>query len=354
MQLEAIIPELSFIEYATSVNKANINSIEFTTPIDAIRLGKLLNNNQKIPLWLDYGEITPIALNYPKQLDLLGHSDEPVVIIKSSNEDEFYLFKLKRFTDSADMFYGRDQKHLIEKCLIIWLANFVNSAKFKNDQFDKYFQVCKNQLLKIGYLNDELIVVKKQSEMHLTSLFKFILKDEILPNQTLSLSDTTISYLNEANFDIETLSLMATEAYKTANALNPHSTEIRIKRYFFPELKLEPVTTPRDIQNQVNKKGIQKERDNPVQRIKPKITLTKLQKTIGLLDRYEDAVLKLMNAKLPIMGKNIANFCTPPISAPALTDSINKHAHRIKECLVLSPEKWPNLRLKYLPIQKLD
>ena len=75
---------------------------------------------------------------------------------------------------------------------------------------------------------------------------------------------------------------------------------------------------------------------------------------MNLLDRYENAVTSLTNAKLPIMGKNIAQFCVPPISAPALTDSINKHAHRIKECLALYSENWPNLRMKYLPIQKLE
>lgn len=72
-----------------------------------------------------------------------------------------------------------------------------------------------------------------------------------------------------------------------------------------------------------------------------------------MLDRYEKVAEELQLKNLPILGKNIASFCTPAISPPALTDSINKHSDRIKKCLKANPQKWKLLRNNYKPIKNL-
>ena len=254
------------------------------------------------------------------------------------------------------MFYGRDQKYLIEKCLILWLSNYVKLEVSGKESFKNYFQVCKNQQFKISELNDTLIGLNLKTEKLYTSLFNYYLKDEILPETKISLSDSTLDYLQSRDWDFAELETIAKEAFKIASKLSLSPTDIRIKRYFLPEqtqnnsFKTDLADNDKEISKSINDKIPEKQ---PELKLESKPSLSKLEKTKILLDRYELAVKKLIEDKQPVLGKNIAKVCNPEISAPALTDSINKHKERIADCLSNYPERWPLLRIYYPPIQKL-
>lgn len=357
-ELSILASDLPFIEYSLVLPEEMylINSVP-DAHVDEKRLSKLLNSALKLPLWVDFSEIATDTVNYPGQLDLLGHSNEPVLLIKSGNDESVYLFKFKKHETHEDMFYGRDQKYLIEKCLILMLSSFVKQEPEEKESFEKYFQICKNQLLKISHLNDELTRRNFETEKFFTSLFNYFLKEEILPGCKISLSDSTLNYLQTADLEFSEIEQMAKEAYKTAVELSPSSTDIRIRRYFLPEQspnKLNiPVLTGNNPEIFKPLSDLKPEK-GPEVKSKTKTGITKLEKTLLLLDRYEMAVKKLIEQKLPVMGKNIAKMCIPEISAPALTDSINKHSGRIRQCLETYPDKWPLLRNNYQPVQKLN
>ena len=356
--LSLICKEYPFIQYCLDlvVNNIQLNG-ELKLQIDEKRLFRLLNTATTKPQWFDFSEIALDRIANPAQLDLLGHSNEPVILIKPDIGGSIYLFKLKKYETSDDMFYGKDQKYLIEKCLILWLSNFVKLDDTEKGGFEKYFQVCKNQQIKIIELNYILTELNLKTEKIYTSLFNYLLKDEILPETKISLSDSTLDYLQSRDWNFIELETIAKEAFKIASKICLSPTDIRIKRYFFPE-QTQNDLFKNDLPDKVTEisesiiDSVSQKKDELVLEKRP--SLSKLEKTKILLDRYELAVKKLIEVKQPVLGKNIAKVCIPEISAPALTDSINKHAERIKECMISYPDKWELLKTNYLPIQKLN
>lgn len=356
--LSIICEEYPFIQYCIEVA---VNSIQLTDElklqIDEKRLSRLLNSASSKTQWFDFNEIALDRIANPAQLDLLGHSNEPVILIKPDTGSSIYLFKLKKYETSEDMFYGRDQKYLIEKCLILWLSNYVKLNDTKKEDFEKYFQVFKNQHIKISELNDTLTGLNLKTEKMYTALFNYFLKEEILPETKISLSDSTLDYLQSSDWDFSELETIAKETFKIASKLSLSPTNIRIKRYFLPEqtqnnsFKTYLADNTTEIGESINDEIPEKQ---PELKLESKPSLSKLEKTKILLDRYELAAKKLMEDKQPVLGKNIAKVCIPEISAPALTDSINKHKERIAECLKSYPDKWPLLKTNYLPIKKLN
>ena len=356
--LSIISEEYPFIQYCIDVVVNNIQlNDELKLQIDEKRLARLLNSSNSKPQWFDFSEIALDRIANPAQLDLLGHSNEPVILIKPDTGSSIYLFKLKKYETSDDMFYGRDQKYLIEKCLILWLSNYVKLGNTEKENFEKYFQVCKDQQFKISELNDILTGLNLKTEKIYTALFNYFLKEEILPESKISLSDSTLDYLQSRDLDFAELETIAKEAFKIASKLSLSPTDIRIKRYFLQEqtqnnsFKTDLADNDKEIFESINDVIPEKQ---PELKLESKPSLSKLEKTKILLDRYELAVKKLMEEKQAVLGKSIAKVCIPEISAPALTDSINKHKERIAECLKSYPDKWQNLRNNYLPIQKLN
>lgn len=74
-------------------------------------------------------------------------------------------------------------------------------------------------------------------------------------------------------------------------------------------------------------------------------------RTIALLDRFEMAARKVIDARESLTGQNLGKACTPPISAPAISDALKKHGHRIPSLLQRHPERWMLLRTHFKPVQ---
>lgn len=75
------------------------------------------------------------------------------------------------------------------------------------------------------------------------------------------------------------------------------------------------------------------------------------QRTITLLDRYEEAASLLVKQKQSITGSNLGMNLQPPISAAAISDAIRKHASKISHLLNKNPDRWSILRSHFKPIQ---
>ncbi|MEI7597463.1 MAG: hypothetical protein WCK02_17075 [Bacteroidota bacterium] len=73
-------------------------------------------------------------------------------------------------------------------------------------------------------------------------------------------------------------------------------------------------------------------------------------KSIQLLDKLNEALKEVVERNENITGLNVGNACKPPISAPAITDSIKKHKAKLIYLLEKYPDKWIKLRLEFKPI----
>ncbi|WP_159038464.1 hypothetical protein [Brumimicrobium mesophilum] len=94
-----------------------------------------------------------------------------------------------------------------------------------------------------------------------------------------------------------------------------------------------------------------------LQEIKSKtssITASNNGKTSVLLDKYEEAAIRIASLGLTINGKNIAMQLDPPVTPPAITDAVKKKKSKIAYLLQQYPEKWPNIRKAIRPISNLD
>ncbi|MFM9946245.1 MAG: hypothetical protein ACKVQB_13525, partial [Bacteroidia bacterium] len=109
--------------------------------IDKFKVQKLLSPKPQLPLWFDYSKIAAPNPESSLQLDLLGHNDEPVLLMDDSLSGYFYLFKLKKYEPGEGIFYGKDQKLLIEKMLNLWLLNIIKAKNALQNDTVNYLQI---------------------------------------------------------------------------------------------------------------------------------------------------------------------------------------------------------------------
>lgn len=81
--------------------------------------------------------------------------------------------------------------------------------------------------------------------------------------------------------------------------------------------------------------------------------LGRFAKTYKLLGRYEKAAELVRQSGLPIIGKNIGNFCSPSVSNASITDALNKHARKVYELFNKYPDNWPILRTEFRSIANI-
>ncbi len=88
--------------------------------------------------------------------------------------------------------------------------------------------------------------------------------------------------------------------------------------------------------------------------VKANTSVKNKDKTIELLDRYEEAAQQCQQLNLVVNGKNIAGQLDPPISPPAISDAIKKHKKRIAILFADFPTRWQFIRSSLRPLTQLD
>lgn len=76
----------------------------------------------------------------------------------------------------------------------------------------------------------------------------------------------------------------------------------------------------------------------------------KYSKTISLLDKLEEAALKVKNQQMKLTGTNVGRACPTPISAPAITDALYNHKSKINTLVKQNPDKWSTIREGFRPV----
>lgn len=93
---------------------------------------------------------------------------------------------------------------------------------------------------------------------------------------------------------------------------------------------------------------------NQVKMSSPHINTQESDKVKFLLDRYEEAALKLISNHIVVNNKNLASALTPPITPPAISDAVKKNKNKIRYLLQQYPDNWTNIREGIRAIAKLD
>lgn len=76
-------------------------------------------------------------------------------------------------------------------------------------------------------------------------------------------------------------------------------------------------------------------------------------KTLQLLDKLESSIKSVEAQNLLLTSSNVASFCNPPISAPAISDAIKKHKVKILFLFDKYPDKWQHIRTDFKPITNI-
>ncbi len=80
---------------------------------------------------------------------------------------------------------------------------------------------------------------------------------------------------------------------------------------------------------------------------------SKYLKTIELLDRLEAAALIVKSQHADLTGANVGRACARPVSAPAITEALQKHSVKIIELLKQFPNRWPTISKDFRPLQNI-
>ena len=155
-----------------------------------------------------------------------------------------------------------------------------------------------------------------------------------------------------------------------------YTVEIRMSREFVDELKeyrlpfdqLEP-NLERHVQIELNLALIQDEREivltpshlasftssskSVVYANEDEMQLGRYAKTYKLLDRYEAAANIAQEKGLSVIGKNIGNHCSPPVSNASITDALNKHAKKTFELFGKYPDRWNTIRHNFRSVANI-
>jgi len=85
---------------------------------------------------------------------------------------------------------------------------------------------------------------------------------------------------------------------------------------------------------------------------KPVISI-RYERTLMLLDRYEDSAKKVTQAKLSLTGVNLGKYCDPPVSPAAISDALKKHSKKITTLFAKYPNRWSLIRQEFRPVKNL-
>ena len=73
-------------------------------------------------------------------------------------------------------------------------------------------------------------------------------------------------------------------------------------------------------------------------------------RAMQFLDKLEMAAIGLKNKNIAIISSKVGQALDPPISAPAITDSLGKYRALIRQLLEKYPDKWETIRRDFKPL----
>jgi hypothetical protein len=242
-----------------------------------------------------------ICLTFPKEIAFLG------------------LYKaIKNLTTDDKILIGE----LLHKLFEIEFQSFKNNFKQQN-RIAEYFKL-KNQ--SISKTSPEIYHNYIQSELN--SGINFLLKTRI----NFDFDNELIDYVVTKNYSINNICIFLKESYQTIKMVEQINGNFKFQLFHF--------------------KMIENEKSNS--HTKTHIITSNRDKIIELLDKLEEAAKNIEKKGMLINGKLVAQFLTPPISPPAITDILKKNILKIENKLRLFPNNWLLIRKHLKPLRELE
>lgn len=91
----------------------------------------------------------------------------------------------------------------------------------------------------------------------------------------------------------------------------------------------------------------------PIGAIDSNETTSRINKTMQLLDRLENAAQLIVQRGLSPTSAEVGNHMDKPITAPAISDALRKNKVRIVQLFSKYPDSWPTIRQHFKPISNL-
>ena len=313
-------------------------------------IGELENNpivikfrkTKKEVMWADLDDlpINPVKESRKleiKQLSIQDEIEQNVLIfrIPSLNDDSFDVFALS-FAKTFSNFYIPSGRNVLSSELKTTIGKTVRSQIQWLYEFHAKQSTSINRIQHAYQQNiDELdesneILAREQAtnrdllEKYLTQLIR---NQEITLNCKIVLKNGFLDRIKNYGFGIESIKMIVETAVNTAYDLALNKSNIYL--------------TPNLIQH----------KKQTFQAVHQTSQLAALNKTVALLDRYEQAARQIELRSERINGRNLA--AELQISAPAITDAIKKHNSKIKRLLEKYPSKWPLICDFIRPIREI-
>ena len=313
-------------------------------------IGELENNpivikfrkKKKEVMWADLDDlpINPVKESRKleiKQLSIQDEIEQNVLIfrIPSLNDDSFDVFALS-FAKTFSNFYIPSGRNVLSSELKTTIGKTVRSQIQWLYEFHAKQSTSINRIQHAYQQNiDELdesneILAREQAtnrdllEKYLTQLIR---NQEITLNCKIVLKNGFLDRIKNSGFGIESIKMIVETAVNTAYDLALNKSIIYL--------------TPNLIQH----------KKQTFQAVHQTSQLAALNKTVALLDRYEQAARQIELRSERINGRNLA--AELQISAPAITDAIKKHNSKIKRLLEKYPSKWPLICDFIRPIREI-
>lgn len=267
------------------------------------------------------------------QRTLIDESEQQSLIIPiESNEDGRLDLLLLNFKNVIKIFsvdrvfkdLTSSEKNLLGEMIYHMLNSEASRVLDEKKLLSQFKNVQENQQKNKEKLEEE---VKELHYLHKNHVERFVL--DIISENSLSKShkiqtdQSFIQALVLRKLSFQELKQNVNDSIDTAFHLNFGTETIQLSN-----IHLSKVNVVRNSQNE-------KESD----------------KTLQLLNRYEEAALNILEDRLIVNGKNIAAYLN--ISPPAVTDAIKKHNKRISFLINRYPDRWINIKKGLKPIQNI-
>lgn len=269
------------------------------------------------------------------QLDILSEHDNRMLVLNFKSEfdglnDLFCLIfpkeirflglykTAKNLTTDDKILIGE----LIHKLIEVEIKTVIDFQK-KQRRLSQYIRLKDENTLKtssgsyLKFINNEL---KKGVNLILNTKIDFSFNREL------------IDYIVDKNYSITFTNQCLSEAYKTISLIENIKFEFEFQLY---HLKL----IEKDYESM-----------NPSNQI---VSVTQ-DKVTDLLDRLEKAAKIIESNGLVVNGKLIAQYLTPSVSPPAVTEILKKNIIKIEEKIRDNPDKWFLIRKYLKPLRELE
>ncbi len=269
------------------------------------------------------------------QLDILSEHDNRMLVLNFKSEfdglnDMFCLIfpkeirflglykTAKNLTTDDKILIGE----LIHKLIEVEIKTVID-FQIKQRRLSEYFRLKEDNKLNISNETYSKFIFNE-----LRIGVNLILKSKI----DFSFSIDLIDYVVSKNYSVKFTTQCLSEAFKTISLIEDIKSDFEFQLYHLKLIENEYVSLNHSNQS---------------------VSVTQ-DKVIDLLDRLENTAKIIESNGLVINGKLIAQYLTPPVSPPAVTEILKKNINKIEQKIKDNPEKWSLIRKYLKPLRELE